>query len=143
MKKACFRKIILILCVFVFVIVVGGWLGHNLYFYYKPPIEIVSIEIEDENLYFNTPSYGIEYKSVFGVSPTITKQLEEFATETERVFVDLHTFSAPMNVNAGVEIVNGQTVVTYVGTATDAEGKTVEINERLVFDFVLTEDIKM
>lgn len=48
-----------------------------------------------------------------------------------------------MNVNAGVEIVNGQTVVTYVGTATDAEGKTVEINERLVFDFVLTEDIKM
>ena len=41
------------------------------------------------------------------------------------------------------EIIDGQTIVTYEGTATTEEGEVVEIDKQIIFDFVLTEDIQM
>lgn len=46
-----------------------------------------------------------------------------------------------MRISTAVEVVGGQTTVVYTGTATTPEGDTAKIDERLVFDFVLTHAI--
>ncbi len=143
MDKSKIKKSIIISVITIFILLIGIWFGKHLYYYYHPPITIVSMWGQDEDFYMSTPSFGIEYRSVFGIAPKITAQIEEFAKETEEVYLWLHTFVKPMNVNSTVEIIDGQTIVTYEGTATTEEGEVVEIDKQLIFDFVLTEDIQM
>lgn len=53
-----------------------------------------------------------------------------------------HLYTAPTRITAQCEVKDDKTIVTYSGTATNkSDGKTVDVNDQLVFDFVLTKDI--
>ncbi len=137
MKK---NRFIIIAVIFA-VIVLFGVVG--VYSYYTPAItlNLGSPVDADTDFYTETVSFAYSTKFGFPVPEKLKENFTEFAEKNEEVQKEIVKFAKPTNIHVKVEIKNDQTLVTYSGTATALDGKTVNYNKQLTFDFILTKNI--
>lgn len=122
------------------IVLVGGiWGTREVYYYYNPNV-IISYRVqESEDLYYSLPSYAIEPKSQFGYSAKYDEEMRAWWEATNEIEVWLHTdFVKPIHVTSDIEIVDGRTDITYIGTATLPNGEKVNIDEQVSLDFVVS-----
>lgn len=111
------------------------------YSYYTPDVRITIGKPADANVegYLQQVMVGVSTKLGLPLPRRTQADIREFALANEAVVRRLtHSDPTPMQVSVTVEVVDGQTVVHYSGTASTPAGDIVKIDERLVFDFVLT-----
>lgn len=141
--SARYEKKIIIIAAVVLVISVVGFISYTVWDYYTPHYQIVKSKPVNEQTDFYLESFSIGCSSnTEEPADSLKKSLEisDTCVNKHAEFVSLYT--APTHITAQCEVKNGKTIVTYSGTATNkSDGKTVDVNEQLVFDFVLTKDI--
>ena len=114
------------------------------YGYYTPDVRIVIGKPTDASAesYLQQVVVGVSTKFGLPLPRRIQADIREFAMANETVVRQLmQGYSMPMRISATVDVVGGQTIVLYAGTATTAEGDPVRLDERLVFDFVLAHEL--
>lgn len=114
------------------------------YCYFTPMIMIgVSRPASNAESYVCSPMLVLSEKLGLPLPPKKRAQIIEFAEKTDAMNREFYeTYIRPVRIDAAVEVVNAQTIVTYSGTVTEKNGRTVPYEKQLVFDFVLTKDIR-
>ncbi len=110
------------------------------YRYHHPQLKITYGVSEDGST--SLPRLIISGESMWGCSDLVKEHIANYSEREgamERYL--LTTYHSPRFLSTHVEIKDGQTILTFTGQGT-LENETVsEINEQLVFDFILTTDI--
>ena len=117
--------------------------GFLLYSYLTPVIRFAISKRTDPNAgsYAQMVTVGCSTKLGLPVPPNVQKNLAAFgAANAEALAALRERYTSPMQINASVEVVDRQTIVTYSGTATDKNNGMVPYEKVLRFDFVLTEE---
>lgn len=140
------KKIIIVVTVVLAICLACGAV-YTVWAYNNPYCQIVKAVPEDADSDFYTERISV------GDSPRLNFQNDypeswkskrnKFVDDNQAEFLRFEQlYTAPTRITAQCEVKNGKTIVTYSGTATNkSDGKTVDVNEQLVFDFVLTKDI--
>lgn len=124
------------------VLLAGGFLT---YCYFTPVISIAVSRPVDQNAesYVCRPMLALSEKLGLPLPPSKREQIRDFAEKTDAVDRELHEdYARPVKIDVAVEAAGGRTIVTYTGTVTEKSGGTAPYEKRLVFDFVLTKDIR-
>lgn len=108
----------------------------QLYRYHHPQLEITYAVSEDGAT--SLPRLLINGESMWGHSDLVNEHIGiyyEQESAMERYL--LTTYHSPRVLQTHVEIKDGQTILTFTGQGTLENGTVSEINEQLVFDFIL------
>lgn len=112
----------------------------QLYRYHHPQLKITySVSADGAT---SLPRLLISEESMWGCSDLVKEHIAIYSEREgtmERYL--LTTYHSPRSLSTHVEIKNGQTILTFTGQGTLENGTVSEINEQLVFDFILTTDI--
>ncbi len=106
------------------------------YRYHHPQLEIGYAVSADGTT--TLPRLLISGESMWGHSDLVNEHIAiyyEQESEMERYL--LTTYHSPRVLQTHVEIKDGQTILTFTGQGTLEDGTVSEINEQLVFDFIL------
>lgn len=94
------------------------------------------------DLYREDYFLGWSYRLWFKTTPEgVHNKIAEVDDKLSEVRKDISdSYTAPMHITANGKVENGKTIFIFSGTATQkSDGKTVEYNKEIVFDFVLTD----
>lgn len=106
------------------------------YRYHHPKLEITYAVSEDGAT--SLPRLLISGESMWGHSDLVKEHIAIYSEQEgamERYL--LTTYHSPRVLSTHVEIKDGQTILTFTGQGTLENGTVSEINEQLVFDFIL------
>ena len=126
-------KFVLGITVFIMIAIFGAV---QLYRYHHPKLEITYSVSEDGAT--SMPRLLVSGESMWGYSNLVKEHIEIYSEqegEMERYL--LTTYHSPRVLQTHVEIKDGQTILTFTGQGTLEDGTASEINEQLVFDFIL------
>lgn len=114
----------------------------QLYRFHHPQLEITySVSADGAT---SMPRLIISGESMWGYSDSIKEHIAIYSEQEsamERYL--LTTYHPPRFLSTHVEIKDGQTILTFTGQGILENGTVSEINEQLVFDFILTTDISV
>lgn len=133
-------KVVLGVLSFTIVIMIAIFGAVQLYRYHHPQLEITYSVSADGST--SLPRLLISGESMWGCSDLVKEHIAIYSEregEMERYL--LTTYHSPRSLSTHVEIKDGQTILTFTGKGTLENGTVSEINEQLVFDFILTTDI--
>lgn len=126
-------KFVLGITVFIMIAIFGAV---QLYRYHHPQLEITYSVSEDGAT--SMPRLLVSGVSMWGYSNLVKEHIATYSEQEgamERYL--LTTYHSPRVLQTNVEIKDGQTILTYTGQGTLEDGTVSEINEQLVFDFIL------
>ena len=93
-----------------------------------------------------TPMYVENIRISYNEEPSERdkENLTQFVGGIETIEKEINSnYIAPTHIEATVEFEDGKTIIRYNGTATEKDtSKEVEYNKEIVFDFILTKDLK-
>lgn len=122
---------------FIMIVILGAV---QLYRYHHPRLEITYSVSADGTT--SMPRLLISKESLWGYSDLVREHIATYSEQEsamERYL--LTTYHSPRVLSAHVETKDGQTILTFTGQGTLENGTVSEINEQLIFDFILTHDI--
>lgn len=138
MKKICKAGVLILSFTGFIMIAIFG--AVQLYRYHHPQLKITYSVSEDGAI--SMPRLIISGESMWGCSSLVKKHIAIYSEQEsamERYL--LTTYHTPRFISTHVEIKDGQTILTFTGQGILENGTVSEINEQLVFDFILTTDI--
>ena len=93
--------------------------------------------------YINCPMVSYSEKLGIPMPSFIKERIVDFTESNTDVFMSLHdNYNQPIRVDSKVELTDKQTIVTYKGTVTDSDGIEQPYEKQLVFDYIITKDIR-
>lgn len=129
------RMILYIVAILVSLSVI--WLGIQLFLYFNPSILIKKSIGKAEDFYSEMPVVFIEKESVFGTAKAKKAQVTEFAKVIKEWESRLGLeYGKPMDVHYTIRNEAGSMLVLFTGSAADANGEPIEVEEQIEFDFV-------
>lgn len=132
------RDIKFVLCSLSFIgfIIIAIFGAVQFYRYHHPKLEIAYGVSADGAT--SMPRLLISGESMWGYSDSVKEHIATYSEQEgamERYL--LTTYHSPRVLQTHVEIKDGQTILTFTGQGTLEDGTVSEINEQLVFDFIL------
>lgn len=144
--KSIHKKLIIVLF-----IAVGCLLSYSIWAYNNPKCSFVKAipqlndEMEENVFYFEQCRITFQSRLPFykklpvSFTEKLKKISDEFEKEETKVF---QKYTSPTSIKVFVEIEDGKTIVNYFGTATDlSTNRIVSVNDKIIFDFIITKDI--
>lgn len=110
----------------------------QLYWYHHPKLEITYSMSADGTT--SMPRLLVSKESLWGYSNSVKQQLLSYSEQEsamERYL--LTTYHSPRLLSTKAETKDGQTILTFTGWGTLENGNICEINEQLIFDFIITD----
>lgn len=142
------KSVKLIICILAVLLVCGS--TYMIWAYNNPECILAKgtpVGNNDSNTSFYCENYMIAFsarKPFENLPKSFSEKLDICGDKMLEKQSELHEkYDAPADIKVSCKIDGEKTVITYSGTATDkSSGKTVDVNEEIVFDFILTKNIQ-